>query len=249
MFLSGAIIRRERENVRLYLHMLTAYVKMRARFLSTPDDPGAELRDAWADLVDAFETSDADDKSFAPMLKHERERLLNEILKRAGEAKDVSLSRLCEMGEADAFVMADLKNAQGAAIDGLTSTRFLQNFRKSKMISSDGTVFYVSGKDPEFAKRLVEEFEAGFRRIKAFSPIRISPGRRRNEVRVRHKAVGGLLVGGRVLRRLGAGGFLSRRDVQSAGNWRGASLCGRDGRHGAARGRRQLPRQAARRGR
>lgn len=172
MFLSGAIIRRERENVRLYLHMLTAYVKMRARFLSTPDDPGAELRDAWADLVDAFETSDADDKSFAPMLKHERERLLNEILKRAGEAKDVSLSRLCEMGEADAFVMADLKNAQGAAIDGLTSTRFLQNFRKSKMISSDGTVFYVSGKDPDFAKRLVGEFEAGFRRIKENGQLR-----------------------------------------------------------------------------
>ena len=63
-------------------------------------------------------------------------------------------------------------NTGFSAIDGLTSTRFLQNFRKSKMISSDGTVFYVSGKDPEFAKRLVEEFEAGFRRIKENGQLR-----------------------------------------------------------------------------
>jgi hypothetical protein len=84
----------------------------------------------------------------------------------------VEMGAMVEKGEADAFVMADLKNAQGAAIDGLTSTRFLQNFRKSKMISSDGTVFYVSGKDPDFAKRLVGEFEAGFRRIKENGQLR-----------------------------------------------------------------------------
>ena len=40
------------------------------------------------------------------------------------------------------------------------------------MISSDGTVFYVSGKDPDFAKRLVGEFEAGFRRIKENGQLR-----------------------------------------------------------------------------
>jgi len=78
----------------------------------------------------------------------------------------VEMGAMVEKGEADAFVMADLKNAEGAAIDGLTSTRFLQNFRKSKTISNDGTLVYVSGKDPDFAKRLVEEYEAGLRRIK-----------------------------------------------------------------------------------
>lgn len=84
----------------------------------------------------------------------------------------VEMGAMVEKGEADAFVMADLKNAQGAAIDGLTSTRFLQNFRKSKTISSDGTVLYVSGKDAEFAKRLVAEYEAGFRRIKENGQLR-----------------------------------------------------------------------------
>ncbi len=78
----------------------------------------------------------------------------------------VELGAMVEKGEADAFVMADLKNTQGAAIDGLTSARFLQKFRKSKTISSDGTLLYVSGKDAAFAKRLVKEYEDGFRRIK-----------------------------------------------------------------------------------
>ena len=78
----------------------------------------------------------------------------------------VELGAMVERGEVDAFVMADLKNAQGASIDGLTSTRFLQKFRKSKTISNDGTLLYVSSKDAAFAKRLVKEYEDGFRRIK-----------------------------------------------------------------------------------
>jgi hypothetical protein len=142
VFLSGAIIRRERENVRLRWQTLTAYVKMRARFLSTPDDPGAELRDAWADLVDAFETSDADDKAFAPMLKRERERLLNEILKRADKAKDVSLIRLCELGEAvgvDNARLAEWRTRAAAARKELSRQykEKYSEYRKRAAVSPD----------------------------------------------------------------------------------------------------------------
>lgn len=77
----------------------------------------------------------------------------------------VELAEIVEKGEADAFVMADLMNKEGATIDGLTSVRFLQRFRKSKPIANDGTLLYVSGKDADFAKRLAAEYEEGLRRI------------------------------------------------------------------------------------
>ena len=71
------------------------------------------------------------------------------------------MAEMVSKGEADAFVMADLMNAEGAVID----SRFLQRFRKSKIIANDGTLLYVSGKDADFAKRVVEEYEAGVKRI------------------------------------------------------------------------------------
>ena len=77
----------------------------------------------------------------------------------------VGLAEIVEKGEADAFVMADLMNVEGATLDGLTSLRFLQRFRKSKVIANDGTMLYVSGKDADFEKRVIDAFEAGIRRI------------------------------------------------------------------------------------
>ena len=77
----------------------------------------------------------------------------------------VVMAEKVENGEADAFVMADLANVYGVRIDGVASVRFLQRFRKSKVIASDGTLLHVSGKDAEFAKSLLEEYEAGVRRI------------------------------------------------------------------------------------
>jgi len=77
----------------------------------------------------------------------------------------VELAEMVEKGEADAFAMGDLKNAEGADRDGLTSVRILQNFRKSKPIANDGTLFYASGKDAALAKQLIDEFEKGIRRI------------------------------------------------------------------------------------
>ena len=77
----------------------------------------------------------------------------------------VVMAEMVAKGEADAFVMADLANAKGASIDGLASVRFIQHFRKSKPIANDGTLLHVSGNDAGFAKSLVEEYEAGLRRI------------------------------------------------------------------------------------
>ena len=77
----------------------------------------------------------------------------------------VELAELVVKGEADAFVMGDLKNAEGADRDGLTSVRILQNFRRSRPIANDGTLFYASGKDAAFAKQLIDAFENGIRRI------------------------------------------------------------------------------------
>ena len=97
LFMSGDIVRRERDNAEMRWEALASYVPARERFLGSPADPGVELRDAWADFVDVF---GSDDVAFAPMLKHERERLVAAILDRAGTAKSVSLIRLCELGEA-----------------------------------------------------------------------------------------------------------------------------------------------------
>ena len=97
LFMSGEIVRRERDNAEMRWQALAAYVPPRERFLSGTSDPGPELRDAWADLVDAF---DAEDAVFGPMLKRERERLVEAILKRADTATSVSLIRLCALGEA-----------------------------------------------------------------------------------------------------------------------------------------------------
>lgn len=77
----------------------------------------------------------------------------------------VELADIVERGEADAFVMADLQNAEGTMMDSLTSVRILHNFRKSESIGDDGTLLYVSNLDADFGRRAVEEYEAGMRRI------------------------------------------------------------------------------------
>ena len=97
MFMSGEIARRERDNAEMRWQALTAYVPARERFLGSPEEVSADLRDVWANLLDAF---DPDDAAFAPMIKREREKLVNAILKRADTATAVSLIRLSTLGEA-----------------------------------------------------------------------------------------------------------------------------------------------------
>ncbi len=99
VFMSGEIVRRERDSAQMRWRALAGYVPVREKFLagSTETGLGAALQDAWANLVDAF---DPEDETFAPMIKHERERLVEAILKRVDTADSLELIRLCALGEA-----------------------------------------------------------------------------------------------------------------------------------------------------
>ena len=97
LFMSGKIAHRERDSAEQRWQAISAYVQARARFLASSGDFGTDLRDAWADLVDVF---DSGDDMFAPMIKRERQLLKDEIMKRAAAATSVSLIRLCALGEA-----------------------------------------------------------------------------------------------------------------------------------------------------
>ena len=86
----------------------------------------------------------------------------------------VSKEKQAEMvanGEADAFVSTGVNNSE-VIMDGIASTRILQQFRKSDPIGSDGTFLYVSTKDASFATNVVAEYEAGLRRIDASGQLR-----------------------------------------------------------------------------
>ena len=81
----------------------------------------------------------------------------------------VSMEKQAEMvvnGEADAFVSTGMNNSE-VIMDGIASTRILQQFRKSDPIGNDGTYLYVSTKDALFATNVIAEYEAGLRRIDA----------------------------------------------------------------------------------
>lgn len=84
----------------------------------------------------------------------------------------VDMGEMVLRGEADAMAVADLQNEEGVAKDGLASTRFIQNFRKSPEIACDGTLLYTSGLNAEFSKQVIEDFEKGLRRIDASGELR-----------------------------------------------------------------------------
>ncbi len=84
----------------------------------------------------------------------------------------VQLAEMVLRGEADGFAMSYLPNSEGTMKDGMNAVRIIQNFRKSPPISSDGTLFYVSGKDPAFAEACIADFEKGIRRIAKAGELR-----------------------------------------------------------------------------
>ena len=114
VFMSGEVVRRERDNAQERWRVLAAYVPARERFLSSSDDSGAELQGAWADMTDLF---DPEDPAFAPMLKREREVLVKAILARAEKARAVSLIRLCALGEAVGIEDSKLAEWRGRAAE------------------------------------------------------------------------------------------------------------------------------------
>lgn len=84
----------------------------------------------------------------------------------------VDMGEMVLRGEADAMAVAGLQNEEGVPKDGLASTRFIQNFRKSPEIACDGTLLYTSGLNPEFSRKVIEDFEKGMRRIAASGELR-----------------------------------------------------------------------------
>ena len=110
LFMSGDIVRRERDNAQERGRVLGAYIPAREQFLSGADVGGVALQDAWVDLADVF---DLEDPAFAPMLNRERKLLMDTILKRAETADSVALIRLSALGEA--VGMADEKLAEWRA--------------------------------------------------------------------------------------------------------------------------------------
>ena len=79
----------------------------------------------------------------------------------------VELAEMVEKGDCDAFVMAKSKDDNGLLMDGFASMHLVRNFRSSDEIGSDGTFLYVSGLDADLAKRTIDEYETGLRRIDA----------------------------------------------------------------------------------
>lgn len=129
VFMSGEIARRERDNAEMRWQALATYVPAREQFLLSDKDVGAGLRDAWADFMDAF---DSEDGAFAPMLKRERERIVEAIIKRADSAESVALIGLCSLGETvglDAGILSKWRARAAAARKEL--------FRKYREMYSD----------------------------------------------------------------------------------------------------------------
>ena len=96
MFMAGKIVRRERDNAQMRWNALSGYLKAREAFLESPEGTCAELRDAWADMVDAFESEEG---TFSAMLVRERAALSEAILRKTEGAKAATLVSLCSLGE------------------------------------------------------------------------------------------------------------------------------------------------------
>lgn len=97
IFMSGKIIRRERDNAEERWKALSEYVPEREKFRTVPGDSGTALVDAWIDLVDAL---DPEDEAFAPIIERERKKLSDIVISRAEAADDVALVNLVSLGEA-----------------------------------------------------------------------------------------------------------------------------------------------------
>ena len=97
MFMAGEIVRRERDGAQVRWDALSDYIKARKAFMASPEGTCGDLRDAWADLVDAFES---DEGTFAAMLSRERSELAEAILAHSKDAKAATLVNLSSLGEA-----------------------------------------------------------------------------------------------------------------------------------------------------
>lgn len=97
LFMSGAVVSRERVAADERWTALAGYIPMRDKFLAGDAASVMPLLDAWGTFVDVFDEEDA---AFAPLVARERGVLVEALKKRAATADDVSLIYLCDLGEA-----------------------------------------------------------------------------------------------------------------------------------------------------
>ena len=132
ILMSGEVVRRERDTAYERWLVLSDYIPAREKFISGTDAGGMALLGAWADFVDAF---DPDDPAFAPMVKREREQLVNTILKRAASADSVELIRLCALGETVGVAESKLGEwrVRAAAARRKLATRYREMYADYRM--------------------------------------------------------------------------------------------------------------------
>lgn len=114
IFMSGEIVRRERDGAQVRWEALSDYIKARRAFVASPEGTCGELRDAWADLVDAFETEEG---TFSAMLSRERSELAEAILDHSKDAAPATLVNLCSLGEAVGVENAKLAEWRSRAVE------------------------------------------------------------------------------------------------------------------------------------
>lgn len=66
----------------------------------------------------------------------------------------------------------ELRDIWADFADDLASVRHMHGFRKSKRVAYSGYLLFVSGKNPDYAKRIIDDYEAGMRRIEASGRLR-----------------------------------------------------------------------------
>lgn len=97
IFMSGEVIRRERDAAFARWEALSAYVPARDAYLKDVKDTGQALLEAWIGVEDVF---GGDDPATASLVADERKRISEALLARAEKAQDVALIKLCDLGEA-----------------------------------------------------------------------------------------------------------------------------------------------------
>lgn len=115
IFMSGEVVRRERDEANEMWRTLSDYMPMREAFISGGMRDISALIEAWAELSEVFDTSDP---AFAPLMEYERRILSETLVKNAAEADDIKLIPLCALGEAigmDEAVLSGWRHRADAA--------------------------------------------------------------------------------------------------------------------------------------
>ena len=112
IFMSGDIVRRERDLAQERWEALSSYVPVRDRFVSDVNATCDGLAAVWADLVDVFDPTDA---AFASLIAHERSLIEKALVEKAAAADDLALMRILDIGETVGVAEEKLAEWRGRA--------------------------------------------------------------------------------------------------------------------------------------